>query len=328
MSFASPLLLLSLVAVPAAVVLYLLAQRRSRRYALHFTNLEVLKATAADRRSWRRHLPAALVLLALAALCAGVARPNVHVRKIDERASVILVVDTSRSMQERDVRPSRLEAAKEAARVFVERIPKRLRVGLVTFAGDVQVGAPPSRDHDLVRRAIDYIVTRQGFSGGTAIGDAIARAVEVGQTTIARSPTATPANVKGLVSILFLSDGRQNRGILQPLAGAARAKAAGIPVYTVALGTRRAERPTGVDDFSRPFRNPDPATLRAISRATGGRFFEARSAEAVKAAYRDLGSRLGRVAGRDEVTYAFLIGAAAVLLAAGVLSARWTVRFP
>lgn len=328
MGFDSPLWLLSLAAVPAAVFLYLLAQRRSRRYALNFTNLEVLKATADGRRSWRRHLPAVLVLLAFAALCAGVARPHVHVQKIDERASVILVVDESRSMLERDIRPNRLEAAKEAARVFVDRIPKRLRVGLVTFAGDVQVGAPPSRDHDLVRRAIDYIYTRQGFGGGTAIGDAIARAVEVGQTTIARSPTAPPASVKGLVSILFLSDGRQNRGILQPLAGAARAKAAGIPVYTVALGTRRAERPTGIDDFSRPFRNPDPATLRAISRATGGRFFEARSAEGVKAAYRDLGSRLGRVGGRDEVTYAFLIGAAAVLVAAGVLSARWSVRFP
>jgi Ca-activated chloride channel family protein len=328
MSFASPLLLLTLAAVPAAVLLYLLAQRRSRRYALHFTNLELLKGVAADRRSWRRHVPAVLVLLALAGLCAGIGRPHVHVRKVDERASVILVIDTSRSMQERDVRPNRLEAAKEAARLFVERIPKRLRVGLLMFAGDVQVGTPPSRDHDLVSRAIASIATHQGFGGGTAIGDAIARAVEVGQTAVARTPRTPPSSAKGLVSILFLSDGRQNRGILQPLAGAARAKAAGIPVYTVALGKRRAEQPTGIDDFQRPFRNPDPATLRAIATATGGRFFEARTAEAVKAAYRDLGSRLGRVPGKDEVTYAFLIGAAAVLVGAGVLSARWSVRFP
>lgn len=356
MTFDRPLLLLTLLVVPAAFGLYLLAERRQMRYAIRFTNLEVLGSVLGGRL-WRRYVPLALFLLALAALCVGVARPNRTTLIPRDRATVILVVDVSRSMQARDVKPTRLGAATAAVRTFLGRVPKRLRVGLIAFAGDPAVAAPPTTDHGLVREALDTIQWFPGY-GGTAIGDALASAVELGQravneaggnlastTSAARSP-----QTKGLVSILFLSDGAQTRGNLEPLEGADRAKEAGIPVYTVALGT-----PGGVLQFRfgygggqggsggpipggppPPFGGsgrrvpvpPDPDTLRAIAETTGGQFFAARNAKSLQAAYAKLGSRLGRKPGQSEITYAFLAGAAGLLVAAGLLSALWSPRLP
>jgi Ca-activated chloride channel family protein len=233
-------------------------------------------------------------------------------------------------MQSDDVRPTRLLAAEAAAGTFLDRVPKRLRVGLIVFAGDVQVAAPPTTDHELVRQSLGSIGSFTGF-GGTAIGDAIVRAVEVGRQAVssrAVASVAAPApqtDARGLVSILFLSDGRQNRGLIQPLDGAQRAKAAGIPVHTVALGT--ANGGSGGFGFGGP-RAPDPETLKAIAQITGGQFYAARSAQSLQATYAKLGSRLGRSPGRTEITYAFLLGAAALLVAAGLLSARWAPRLP
>lgn len=331
MSFEQPLLLLTLLVVAAAAAAFLLLLRRRSRYAVRFTNVDVL-ARLVDERSWRRYLPAVLFLLALASLCVAVARPHVKTLRPTERATVVLVIDQSRSMQSQDVRPSRLAAAQAAARAFLERVPKRLRVGLVVFAGDTQVGAPPTTDRAFVRASIDAI----GFPGfgGTAIGDAIARAVEVAQEAVREDPaslstapvTPSAADVRGLVSILFLSDGRQNRGLLTPLQGAARARAAGIPVHTVALGTANATAPGPYG--SRRNRAPDPATLRAIARTTNGQFFAARTAKRLQDAYAKLGSRLGRTPAKSEITYAFLAGASVLLLGASLLSARWSPRMP
>jgi Ca-activated chloride channel family protein len=347
MSFEAPLLLLTLLVVPAAVGLYLLTERRRMRYAVTFTNLDVL-AGVLSGRAWRRYVPLALFLLALAALCVGVARPQ-HTTLIPrDRATVILVVDVSRSMQAKDVKPSRIGAATQAVRVFLKRVPKRLRVGLIAFAGEPAVAAPPTTDRRLVREALDTIQWYPSY-GGTAIGDALAAAVKLGQRAVndqngnlaaARTaPKRLPA--RGLVSILFLSDGAQTRGELQPLEGADRAKAAGIPVYTIALGT-----PNGTLQFNfgpgRPTPDPnlfggsprrvpvppDPDTLRAIADRTDGQFFAARNAESLRAAYSKLGSRLGRKPGETEITYGFLAVAAGLLVAAGVLSAVWSPRLP
>jgi Ca-activated chloride channel homolog len=143
------------------------------------------------------------------------------------------------------------------------------------------------------------------------------------------SVRAAPSDTKGLASILFLSDGHQTRGYLEPLQGAARAKAAGIPVYTVSLGT-----PGGVltREFDGVVRTipvpPDPDTLKAIAQTTGGKFYEAQNAGSLHDAYSSLGSRLGRAPGKTEVTYAFLAGAAGLLIAAGFLSALWSPRLP
>jgi Ca-activated chloride channel family protein len=304
------------------------------------------------RRLWRQYVPLVLFLLALTALCVGVARPNRTTLIPRDRATVILVVDVSRSMEARDVKPTRLGAATAAVRIFLDRVPKRLRVGLIAFAGNPAVAAPPTTDHGLVRESLDTIQWFPGF-GGTAIGDALAAAVELGQKAVndqsgnlASVTTAAPPPARGLVSILFLSDGAQTRGTLEPLQGADRAKKAGIPVYTVALGT-----PGGTLQFRFGYRGggggapggppppyggpgrrvpvpPDPDTLRAIADRTGGEFFAARDANSLQAAYAKLGSRLGRKPGRSEITYAFLAAAAGLLVAAGLLSSLWSPRLP
>jgi Ca-activated chloride channel family protein len=343
-SFEHPLLLLTLLLVPAAVALYVLGERRRMRYAIRFTNVDVL-AGVVSGRSWRRYVPLALFLLALAALCVGLARPQHETLVPKDRATVILVVDVSRSMQAKDVKPSRIGAATEAVRVFLDRAPKRLQIGLIAFAGDPAIAAPPTTDHRLVRDALDTLEWQPTF-GGTAIGDALAAAVKLGEQAVgssngnlASAVTGPPKPTRGLVSILFLSDGAQTRGTLLPLDGANIARAAGIPVYTVALGTpngvlRFAYPPGGFGGPS-PFGNarnvpvpPDPDTLRAIANRTGGQFFEARDAKTLHAAYSRLGSRLGRKPGKSEVTYGFLAAAAGLLIMSGLLSAAWSPRLP
>jgi Ca-activated chloride channel family protein len=282
------------------------------------------------RSRWRTALPLALLAFSVAALLVAIAGPHVNRMLATERATVVLVLDVSRSMESRDVRPSRLAAAKQAAQRFLETVPGKLRVGLVTFSGDVFVAAVPTKDRERVRTSIASAGIGNSF-GGTAIGDALARAVEVGQAALeerqlsAVGAGSASAATAGLVSIVFLSDGRQNRGLVPPLEGAALAKAAGIPVYTVALGTTNPNAP------GLPWggtRAPDPATLRAISKATDGEFFEAKSAESVSAAYEDLGSRLGRTPQKSEATVAFVAAAAAALLAGGLLASVWSPRLP
>jgi Ca-activated chloride channel family protein len=356
MSFERPWLLLALLAIPVAIGLYVLAERRRMRYAISFTNLDVL-ATVVGGRQWRRYVPPALFLLALAAASVAVARPMHTTLVAQDRATVILVVDVSRSMEASDVKPTRLRAAEAAIRTFLDRVPKRLRVGLIAFAGDPQVATPPTTDRDPVREALNTLEWFPRY-GGTAIGDALAAAVELGRQAASRgggdlAAMTSTTKTHGLVSILLLSDGAQTRGDLEPLEGAQRAKAAGIPVYTVALGTPngrlRFDRafgggPPGITPGQggggggffpgNPYRRgsvpvpPDPATLRAIASTTGGRFFAARNSESLQSAYSHLGSKLGRKHGETEITYAFLAVAAGLLLAAGLLSAAWSPRLP
>ena len=255
MSFKSPWLLLGLLVLAAAVAVWLLLDRRRARYAVRYTNLDVL-ATVVSGRSWLRYVPAALLVLGLASLFVGLARPQVERTQLEERATVILVVDTSRSMQAEDVEPTRLGAAQEAIRTFLDRAPGDLRVGLVVFAGEAQVATPPTKDHQLVDTAVTDIDQYLVF-GGTAIGDALQTAVDLGRQVTDVVPNddgeiAAPASStstrtlaqaascpeeKSPVSILFLSDGAQTRGLLQPLEGAALAREACFPVYTIALGT-------------------------------------------------------------------------------------------
>jgi Ca-activated chloride channel family protein len=353
MSFEKPLYLLSVLVIAAAVGFWLVAERRRMRYAVRFTNLDVL-ASVVEGRAWRRWVPPTLFALALAALFVGLARPQVDRMVASERATVILVVDTSRSMQAEDVRPTRLGAAQEAIRLFLDRVPDRLRVGLVVFAGEAQVATPPTSDHELVGRSVDSIGEFLIY-GGTAIGDALATAVELGKQSVDLPPesegqTAAPAPSSGVrvlaqaqgcdeespVSILMLSDGAQTRGILEPLQGAERARDACFPVYTVALGTPEGTIRRGYGfgfgqgsgaDQTIPV-PPDPETLQAIAETTGGKFSEARDAESLESAYENLGSSLGREPGQTEITFILVAVAAAFLVAAGVLSALWSPRMP
>ncbi len=333
MSFDSPLLLVTLLVVPATLGVVMLARRRDSRFAVAFPNLPVLARVAGREGSWRRAVPLVALLSALAAIGVAVARPHVSLRVPTERATVVLVLDTSRSMLSEDVRPSRLEAAKEAAQTFMEHVPESLRVGLVTFSGDVTVPVVPTKDHARVRDAVAAVDPFAGVGGGTAIGDAVARAVELGTTTLSRDEEGVlPGEIGGLVSILFLSDGRQNRGILPPLEGAAIAQEAGIAVHTVALGSDGSSQGPGLrggGSFGGGLnRAPDPETLEAIAKLTGGEFTWARTAEELNAAYSDLGGRLGRSPQRTEVTAAFVAAGAVALLIGALSGAFWSPRLP
>ena len=348
MSFGSPYMFGTLLVVPLAIAVYLLSERRRMRYAVRYTNVDLL-ASVAGGRSWRRVVPPIVFLLAIATLCVAATRPRVHTLVASDRATIVLVLDVSGSMQANDVKPTRLAAAQEAIHAFLDRVPKRVKVGLILFAGVPEEATPPTTDHALVAQAVDDADVFQGGYGGTAIGDALAAAVKVGLSSAgiqatrglaAYDPAAVRAPASTLVTILFLSDGHQNRGTLQPLQGAEIAKRAGIPVFTVALGTPGGKItnfsfggggglfPGGGTPGLRQALAPDPATLHAIANTTGGRFYPARTAGAAQAAYAKLGSSLGRVPGTDEVTVDFAIGAAALLLVAGILAALWAPRLP
>jgi Ca-activated chloride channel homolog len=349
MSFDQPLMLLTLLVIPVLAGLYLWMQRRRARYAVAFTNMDVLATAVGRTRPWRRWLAATVFLLALAALCVATARPQVSKLVPSQQATVILVVDVSGSMQATDVKPSRLGAAQHAVKVFLDHAPKQLRVALIAFAGEVVVGAPPTTDHGLVRQADDSLSQLLDFRG-TAIGDALAAAVQLGQQAVGPTKSSSgqtiafhPKGSQSPVSIVLLSDGHQTRGALQPLQGAAQAKAAGIPVYTVALGT-----PGGVLDLSKlgggQFGGPgpggfggfsgsipvppDPATLHAIAATTGGKFTNAQDAKTLDDSYANLGSRLGRKPGKSEVTNQAVFLAALLLLGAAGLSLLWAPRLP
>ena len=330
MSFASPWWLLTLLVVPAALAGSLWLQRRRARYAVSFTNLGVLETVVERTPSWRRWLPLGLLLAALASLCVAVARPNVTLASPQERATVVLVVDTSGSMRAKDVAPTRLGAAKEAIRTFLGKVPDELRVGIVSFSDEPQVVVPPTTDRELLDAGVDLL--SPGF--GTAIGDAIVRAVEVGLSVEAeggRQPAAG-AGVDGekpLTAILMLSDGFQTRGFVEPLDGARQAADQRMPVYTIALGTDEGT----IEVFRFGQRQtvpvpPDRQTLTAIAEATGGEYFDAVDADRLRSVYDELGSEVGRVEKPREATVAFVLGGVVLLLAGGVLSGIWLPRLP
>jgi Ca-activated chloride channel family protein len=328
-----PLALLALLIVPLAGLAYWAIERRRARYAVHYTNIEVLAGVVAGKSRWRSYLPPVLAALALIFATAALARPEIERTVADEEASIALTVDVSGSMQADDIKPSRLVAAQEAIKRFLAQVPDKYRVGLVTFSSEPFVASPLTHDRALVLESLRF---GTAFGRGTAIGDALARSVELLQPLSAfdseGSPSATPGPPPPPVdpdappsAILLLSDGAQTRGTLAPLDGAARAKSYGIPVYTIALGT-----PGGTLNFggiSRPV-PPDPVTLRQIANATGGEFFATQNVARLNAVYEDLASRLGKKDEWRELSFA-LVGLAAVFaLAAGALSLLWVQRLP
>jgi Ca-activated chloride channel family protein len=332
MSLETPIALLSLIAVGAVLAAYVLAQRRPPRAAVAFTNVDVL-ATVVDRSgAWRRHLPLALFLLALAILGVALARPHVPVTREREQATVVLAIDSSASMLAKDVPPSRFEAAQRAVRIFLDDLPDQYRVGMVTFAAETQVAAPVTTNRHLVRDALELLYPLRG----TAIGDAVARSAELARDAVGPQPETRlisfalqAPRARSPAAVLLLSDGYQTAGTLHPLDGAARADELGIPVYTIALGTL-----AGVVEFGFGFDRraipvpPDRETLRVIARETGGRYYEAPTPEALRSAYADLRSLLSEEPGEAEATVGFVGAAAFVLIVAAALGMLWSVRIP
>lgn len=338
MSFAWPLALPALLVVPLALAAYVRAQRRAPRYAVAYSNLDVLASVAGAAGSRRRYISPALFLAALTALALAAARPRVTVTGERENATVVLAVDTSGSMLARDVAPTRMQAAQSALRTFLDELPARYRVGAVAFSSEPQVIAPVTGDRALVRESVDFLVPLRG----TAIGDAIARATELAAAAIGRRApgeagtiglrTPPPAGAgarRAPAAILLLSDGAQTTGLLAPLEAAARARELRIPIYTIALGTPRGEVVLGHEGFQRTIPvPPDRPTLRRIAETTGGKFFAAPSAGALSAAYSELGSLLSSEPKQVEATFVLLGAAAALLVAAVALSALWSNRLP
>jgi Ca-activated chloride channel family protein len=312
-TFSWPLFLLALLLLPLVLAYAIWQDRRRARYAVAYTNLDVLASVAPKRRSLLRWVPLVLLLLALAAATAALARPKANRWVPDENATVVLLVDTSGSMRARDVEPTRLDAATAAMRAFLDRLPSRFHVGLVEFSSVPEVLAEPTRDHQAVRDAIGYLSP----DAGTAIGDGLDVATRLAQGTLARERVRPNRQGRLPAAIVLLSDGSQNRGVLRPLEAARKARRAGIRVYTVALGT-----PKGVVRFGfGPFGEtvpvpPDAPTMRAIASATGGASFTAKSAQRLESVYQKLGSSIGRRRERKEISSWFLGGAALLLLGA------------
>jgi Ca-activated chloride channel family protein len=256
-------------------------------------------------------------LLAMAVLVAAAARPQRTVAVTVDRSSVMLATDVSGSMTATDVKPSRLVAARQAALRFVSQVPRGVSVGVLAFNATPSVLQSPTRDRDVVAAAIRSMTP----SGGTATGDAIAMA-----TRSLRGAPAAPGK-RSPSAIVVLSDGKSARGI-DPVTTARAAGRARIPVYTVALGT-----PAGTIEVPRHGGGtvtqpvpPDPVTLAAVARVSGGKSFTAATAGGLSQVYKNLGKRLGHKHERRQVTAAFAGGGLALMLAGAAMSLRWFGR--
>jgi Ca-activated chloride channel homolog len=319
-SFEWPLALVALIVIPALAAAYVMRERRRERDAARFTTPALLPNLVDSAPGWRRHVPLALFLLALTAMVVGVARPHATVSVQREEATVMLAIDTSLSMGADDVRPTRLAAARTAARFFLEKLPEKFRVGIVGFSGRAYVALPPSEDRELARSALRSLRTGEG----TSLGDAIALATQLGRRERARDGKIPPT------AILVISDGAQMSGRTTPEAAAERARSLRIPIYAVVLGTDDGIITVDLEGgFQAQIRVPPNAdTLRLLAQATGGRVFTAPNDARLREVYEKLGSRLGHRDESREITDFFAGGSAALLLVGGVLSALWFRRVP
>ena len=323
MSFAAPLLLVLLLVVPLSVVAYLGLERRRERRAAGWAAPALLPNLVERPPTWRRHLPVALLLAGVTLLLVGFARPHTSISVKRQEATVVLVLDVSGSMAAKDVQPTRLGAARAAALRFVDKLPKGYRVSLVTFSDHVAVAVPAT--HDLVGIRAAIARARSGPQG-TALADAVSRAVDVGvsvkgQAVGQRRPPAI---------VVVFSDGGQTAGRVKPAQAAAKAKKANISVSAVVVGT-----PDGIvlqplkGGFTERIQVPaQAAALQTIARGSAGRFYPSIAAVDTKAVYRDLGSRVGRKNKTVEVTAAAAGGGLVLMLSGALLSGFWFRRFP
>jgi Ca-activated chloride channel homolog len=314
MSFADPVWLIALTLIPLALAAHVLGQRRRKRYAVRFTAIPTLRAAVAETPSWLRHVPVALMLAAIALLAAALARPRITYRAAVQGASMVMVIDHSGSMAANDVQPTRLAAALAAANTFIDQLPSTVRLGAIGFGSTTDSVQQPVAGHGAARALIDA----QSAGGGTDTGDALQLALQLLHSVQPKHPPA---------AIVLLSDGAANAGP-DPVTVARAAANARIPIYTVALGT-----PNGVlnspDPLSPPVAvPPDPQLMQQIAQVSGARAFSAETADQLSSIYKHLGSELGSVSRKREITAAFAIGGLVLLLLAGASSARKFGRLP
>lgn len=314
--FLAPTRLYGLLAVIAVAVAYLVLALQRSRYTVRFTNLSLLDTVAPRRPGWRRHVGAVVLVAGLAALVVAWARPADEVRVPKERATVVLAIDTSLSMEAADVAPSRLDAAKQAALSFVDALPEQINMGLVTFDGVARVRVTPTTDRRPVRSAIENLE----LGPATAIGEAIL----AGLDSIRNAPIVDAEGEPVPATMVVMTDGKTTVG--RPDSdGAQAAIDAGVPVSTIAFGTDRGT--IVIDGEIQPVPVEEQA-LRMIADQTGGQFFRAESLGELESVYADIGSSIGFDTEEIEVTERYVGYAAVLLLAATVLSLLWSQRIP
>lgn len=312
MSFAAPLVLLGLVAIPLLVGWYGRLHRRRVQVADAFVAAPLRASVAPQGPRWRRHVPMLAFVLAIAILIVAAARPQRSVAVPVTDGAVMLVDDVSSSMASTDVAPSRLGASERAAQRFLSDVPSTLRVGLMTFSASPLVLQSPTTNHTTVSSALSSL--RAG--GHTAIGDAINRAVQV--LTSLRGP-----NGKRVPSaIVLLSDGTSTQGA-DPLTAARQAGAQHIPVYTIALGTQRGTIKVGRRSVPVPLSGQQLAQIASLS---GGRSYTIGDAGKLTAVYSHLAAQFGHKSVRHEVTASFAAVGLGLVLIGGVLSIGWFGR--
>jgi Ca-activated chloride channel family protein len=314
-SFQSPLFLLALLVLPLLAVLYFFNQRRRRAYAVRFTNLALLGQVMGKGPGVRRHLPAILFGLGTAGLLLAMARPTAAISVPRDRASVMLTVDVSGSMAASDVQPSRIEAAQNAAKTLIDRLPGTAQVGLISFNGQATLVSPLTNDHQAVESALQNL--RPG--GGTAIGDGLQLAVQ----QLVQNAGPDQSGKRPPRMIVLLTDGASNTGI-PPEDAAAEAKAAGIPVQTIGIGIRGQTTFLG----GRMIDGVDEQTLQSISAATGGHYYYAAESNILNDVFGSLGSSFGWKIEHVDLTIPVLAAGTLIVLAGGLLSLRWFRLLP
>lgn len=310
MTFVAPVRLGLLVLVAGLALAYLLAQGRRPRYAVRFTNLDLLDVVAPDRPGVRRHVPAVMVRAATGAMVLALAHPVRPVLVSRATGAVVVAVDVSPSMMATDVPPTRLAAARQAVARFAELLPDQIELGLVSFAGTAVVAVPPTSDHELVGRALEQLQ----FRSQTAVGEAIHASLDA----------LGADRGAGGSGVVVLSDGATTTGRPDD-AAAQRARVSGVPVSTIAFGTPSGTVVLGGETLSVP---PDGSALRAIADATGGRFFEAASSAELAEVYRTIGRSVTTTEELQDLTAWFVGAALAALLIASALALAWFARLP
>ena len=343
-SFESPTLLWLLPALLVLPLAYAWLTGRRRKAAVRYSSLGVVRA-AAGGRQWRRHVPPALLFVAIALLAVASARPVARVPLPWKKSTIILAIDVSLSMRVSDVKPTRLRAAQDAAKTFLKEVPRGIEIGLVTFAGSSQVLQRPTLDRASIAGAIDNFQMQMGTAVGNAIVISLAElfpdhGIDVSEMTFSgrwpkarsiddkdkprpKEITPVPPGSYGSAAIILLSDGRRTTGV-DTLAAAKMAADRGVRVYVVGLGTVGGDvaTPEGMPIYMQL----DEPTLREVARMTDGEYHHAGTAERLNKVYETLGSRVQVNTRETEVSGLLALLAALFALAAAGLSIRWFNR--
>ena len=357
MSFTWPLALLALLAVPLLAGSYAWQLRRRRRRAVRYSSVALIRAAAPRRAAWRRHVPVALLLAALAALGLAAARPQVSVDVPVSESALILALDVSGSMCATDVEPNRLTAAQAAVREFVQAQDSSTSIGLVLFAGFAQVAVAPTTEREPLLHAIDSLTTGRGTTIGAAILKSVDAIAEINPEVAPADPAragpggAGPGGAAGPRApgsyapeiVVLLTDGANTRGI-EPVDAAEIAAERGVRVYPIGFGTRNPTTMvcTAAQLGGRGFESrggfvgggsgrnylvADEATLQRVADVTGGEYFAAADADRLQRVLEDL-PRTVQTQHRDVEVSVWLAGLAALLLLGSLATAaRWTA-FP